>query len=178
MTDFELLLIRHGVAQEWAPGGDSERELTEDGRLQIEASSAGLRLLGLDAHLTISSPFIRARQTAEIHTARLGGTHETWAGLVPSAPASATRDEILSRGKMLAQDQRLVVVGHNPNISSVLSLLVAGHGAAVFNVRPGDVAHLLVPSTMPFVRGEHLPRAVMLAFYPRETLEKIGASSL
>lgn len=176
MSDFELLLIRHGVAEDWAPGGDSERSLTEDGMLQIEAASAGLRRLGLTLNTTLCSPFLRTRQTAAIFRERLGGSLDTWAGLVPSAPPAATRDEILARGKLLATDQRMAVVGHNPNISSVLSLLVAGHGATMFNVRPGDVAHLLIPSSMPFVRSEHLPRAVVLAFYPRDTLERLGAT--
>lgn len=176
MSDFELLLIRHGVAEEWAPGGDSERSLTEDGKLQIEASSVGLTGLGLRIDVAISSPFLRARQTAEVHCARLGGAMETWAGLTPSSPASATRDEILQRGKLLGPDQTMAVFGHNPNITSVISLLVAGHGAAMFNVRPGDVAHLLIPSSMPFVRGDHPPRAIVLGFYPCKYLERLGAS--
>jgi phosphohistidine phosphatase len=176
LSDFELLLIRHGVAEEWAPGGDAERSLTEDGMLQIEASSVGLLSLGLHIDLAICSPFLRARQTAEVHCARLGGTLDSWAGLTPSSPASATRDEILQRGRSLAPDRRMAVFGHNPNITSVLSLLVAGHGASMFNVRPGDVAHLLIPSSMPFVRGENPPHAIVLGFYPCTTLERLGAS--
>ena len=176
MSDFELLLIRHGVAEDWAPGGDSERSLTEDGKLQIEASSVGLARLGLHIDVAISSPFLRARQTAGVHCARLGGELESWAGLTPSSPAAATRDEILQRGKSLGPDRVMAVFGHNPNITSVISLLVAGHGAAMFNVRPGDVAHLLIPTSMPFVRGDYPPRAVVLGFYPCETLERLGAS--
>lgn len=177
MSDFELLLIRHGVAQDWAAGGDSERALTPEGTQQILRSVAGLRALDLRIDAAIASPFVRAQQTAQAHLQVLGGQLETWAGLVPSAPASATVDELLSRGKVLRDGARLAVFGHNPNISEVASLLVAGHSAAMFNVRQGDVIHLLIPA-VPFGRASVAPKAVLLAFYPREALELLGAQSV
>lgn len=176
--DFELLLIRHGVAQEWAPGGDAERPLSPNGKAQLRQAALGLARLGLTIDAAMSSPFVRARETAEIYLAELGpdAPIEHWAGLTPAAPAQATVEELLALGKQVS-GARVAVFGHNPNISSVISWLVAGHGHTFFNVAPGDVIHLQIPTSMPFVRAAQTPRAVVLGFYPRESLEKIGASS-
>lgn len=177
MGDFELLLIRHGVAEDWAPGGDAERPLTQAGRAQMARAAQGLKRLGLSVDAAMSSPFLRARQSAEIILEALGPSSplETWSGLTPASPAQATVEELLVLGKQ-ASGARVAVFGHNPNISSVISWLVAGHGHAFFNVAPGGVAHLQIPTSMPFVRGANAPRAVVLGFYPRESLEVLGAS--
>lgn len=175
--DFELLLIRHGVAEEWAPGGDAERPLTVNGKSQLRLAAAGLLRLGLTIDAAMSSPFLRARETAEIYLSELGpdAPVETWAGLTPAAPPQTTVEELIALGKQVS-GARVAIFGHNPNISSVISWLVAGHGHTFFNVAPGDVTHLQIPTSMPFVRGAQTPRAVVLGFYPRESLEKIGAS--
>lgn len=178
MTDFELLLIRHGVAQEWSPNGDAERSLTPEGQTQIARSVAGLETLGLDFDRAMASPYLRARQTATAHCARLlrdslgDVDFEIWPGLVPSAPADATLAEILARGSQLRDGMRLAVFGHNPNLSTVISLLFAGHAGAMVNLRPGDVAHFWVPS-VPLSRSQG-PRGVLTAFYPREHLERLA----
>lgn len=179
MSDFELLLIRHGVAEDWAPGGDAERPLTLAGREQIARAALGLSRLGLSVDGAMSSPFLRARQTSEIYLEFLGRSApvETWSGLTPASPAQATVEELLALGKHAA-GARLAIFGHNPNISSVVSWLVAGHRHAFFNIAPGDVTHLQIPTSMPFVRGAQTPKAVVLGFYPRESLEVIGASDL
>jgi len=175
--DFELLLIRHGVAEEWAPGGDAERPLTVAGRAQIARAAQGLKRLGLDVDAAMSSPFARAKQSAEIYLEAIAPTAplEIWSGLTPASPAQATVEELLALGKHVS-GARVAVFGHNPNISSVISWLVAGHGHAFFNVAPGDVTHLQIPTSMPFVRGAQAPKAVVLGFYPRESLEVVGAS--
>ena len=62
-----LYLIRHAIAEEENPSGeDSQLELTDKGAKKMRLIAKGLRTLGVDFDLILSSPYIRAVQTAEI----------------------------------------------------------------------------------------------------------------
>ena len=68
----ELLLLRHGIAEEARAGLlDRERALTERGRHRTRAVLERLVALGMTADRVLSSPLLRARQTAEITVASL-----------------------------------------------------------------------------------------------------------
>src|SRR5215469_14985125 len=90
---FELYLIRHGVAEErgeaWTD--DGQRPLTDDGKSKLRKVARGLVRLGASFDVILTSPLVRARQTAEIvaaafdHRAPIvnvdalapGGSHQT-----------------------------------------------------------------------------------------------------
>src|ERR1017187_8054270 len=61
----KLHLVRHGTASSVAPT-DAERELTSDGREEARIAGAALAELDVSASYILSSPLVRARQTAEI----------------------------------------------------------------------------------------------------------------
>jgi phosphohistidine phosphatase len=83
----ELLLLRHGIAEERAEGlGDAQRCLTPEGRQRTMAQLQGLVELGLSCDLVLSSPLVRARQTAELAVqAGLAPELELAAALAPLA---------------------------------------------------------------------------------------------
>jgi phosphohistidine phosphatase len=63
----ELYLIRYGIAEEDQPGlKDEERKLTKEGREKIEKVAQRLFKLDLNFDLILTSPLVRAHQTAEI----------------------------------------------------------------------------------------------------------------
>src|SRR5512138_2993166 len=65
----DLYLIRHAIAVDETTTdyeSDSERPLTDKGRKKMRQIARGLRNLGVEFDLILSSPYIRARETAEI----------------------------------------------------------------------------------------------------------------
>src|SRR5262249_3417512 len=64
-----LYLLRHGLAAELSTAGlskDSERPLTPKGSRKLKKIAAGMKALELKFDLILSSPYVRARQTAEL----------------------------------------------------------------------------------------------------------------
>jgi phosphohistidine phosphatase len=122
----ELIFLRHGLAgerSEWQ-GRDEDRPLTEAGKAQTAREAAGLKKAGLVPDLIVTSPLVRARQTAEIVARELG------------IPGRVAIDEGLSPGfrrkqlrRILEQHGghgRLMIVGHEPDFSKVVGRATGG----------------------------------------------------
>lgn len=125
----KLYVMRHGSAEDEAPSGrDADRALTASGRERTR--NVARALVGQnEAPLTIlSSPLVRALQTAEIvaavtdHDRRDGSTGvvEVRRELAPGGDALALTLEMLRAGR-----KRVMVVGHEPDLSTLVSSLVA-----------------------------------------------------
>lgn len=110
-----LLIVRHAEA---APGSPDElRTLTQAGREQARALGARLREDGLSPDAVVSSPLLRARETA----AALGlGEPDVDERLAPGASPDDVRDAALGRGATV------VVVGHQPDCSRAVAALSDG----------------------------------------------------
>ena len=107
-----LVLVRHAEA---APGEPDElRALTPEGHEQARGLGEQLRADGVVPDVVLSSPLLRARQTA----ADLGfGDPEALDALAPGANADDVRTEIQGRG------ETVVVVGHQPDCSRITAEL-------------------------------------------------------
>ena len=70
----ELYFLRHGIAADEGPAGmgDAGRPLTKDGIAKMQAGARGMRRLGLRLDVLLSSPLVRARETAAIIARELG----------------------------------------------------------------------------------------------------------
>lgn len=131
MSIVKLYVMRHGPAEDAAPSGlDSDRALSREGRERTRAVARAL-LEGGEAPLTvISSPLVRAVQTAEIVTSVVHG------GAVAAERADASavtiRREMAPGGAALrlvlelarAGLDRAMLVGHEPDVSTLVSRLV------------------------------------------------------
>jgi phosphohistidine phosphatase len=65
----KLYLVRHAIAVPHFTVGyedDSQRPLTDKGRAKMRDITRGLKVLGVAPQIILSSPYVRARQTAEI----------------------------------------------------------------------------------------------------------------
>ncbi len=117
----DVTVIRHGTAEDHA-SSDADRALTPAGRL--ESVRAGERVAGLDPppDAIVSSPYLRARQTAQAVAARVGlvGEIELDEALVPDAPPAGVW-ELLAR---LSYRRHVVLVAHEPILSSACALLL------------------------------------------------------
>jgi phosphohistidine phosphatase len=110
-----LVLIRHAEAVPGSP--DELRALTTEGREQARRLGERLRADGLDPDAVLSSPLLRARQTAE----ELGlGEPETEEAFAPGATAEDVLAAVAGRG------ETVVVVGHQPDCRQIVAELDAG----------------------------------------------------
>src|SRR2546427_12020868 len=72
-TRMMLYVLRHGVAEEVGPEGtDGSRRLTPGGRRKLRAAAAGVRGLGVAFDAILTSPLVRAGETAAIVAEALG----------------------------------------------------------------------------------------------------------
>lgn len=126
--DRELWLLRHGIAQERQPERpDAGRALTAAGRDRTAAVLDRLVAAGLRADRLISSPFCRARQTAELALA---------AGMAPGlelaealAPGGDPRP-LLVHG-WPEPIRRLLLVGHEPDLGDLAAWLIGAPAGAI-----------------------------------------------
>ena len=113
-----VYLVRHADA---APGEPDElRPLTPHGRQQARDVGAQLAAEGAAGAAVITSPLLRARETAEEIARALGTTAEPDERLAPGATAEAVRDAAAERGDVV------VAVGHQPDFSRVAAALSGG----------------------------------------------------
>jgi phosphohistidine phosphatase len=120
----ELYLLRHGIATDVGPkgSGDAGRPLTEEGIARMRDEAHGLQRLGLQLDVLLSSPLVRARQTAEIVGQVLNIEPQLTPALAPSCGLAQLRD-------LLGQHrggQRVMIVGHEPDFSELAGALTGG----------------------------------------------------
>ena len=123
----ELLLVRHGIAEDQGARfpADFDRPLTSDGRARMVVEGAALRGLWLPDAI-ITSPLVRARQTAEI-LARACGID----GIsVSDSLAERDFDDVFAAVTKLGV-RRVAAVGHEPLLSMTLSIALTGSPGTV-----------------------------------------------
>jgi len=123
-----LSLLRHGIAVERGNSGDeddAERSLTAKGERRMRRSAEGMLALGLTYDLILSSPYLRARQTAEI-VAQILKTPEGVHLSDTLAPAGSPRQLLVALHTDYREWQEVLLVGHEPYLSRLISTLLTG----------------------------------------------------
>ena len=124
----ELLVIRHAKAEDGNPGGDGERELVAKGREQSARLVRFLKRLDRRPDVVLTSPLVRARQTAETlcEAADMPGP------VVQGWLASGMDPETAIRELVAFSDfERVAIVGHEPDLSSLIEWLLGCTGSSV-----------------------------------------------
>ena len=116
----DLLIVRHAIAFErnarrWRDDGD--RPLSPEGMVRARKAAAGLKQVAERPQCVLSSPLVRAKQTAAILTEFAGWPKATECpALVPDEPP----DEVFAA--LAAQREKIVaVVGHQPGLGRLLA---------------------------------------------------------
>jgi phosphohistidine phosphatase len=119
----KLYFLRHGIAADVGPAGtgDAGRPLTQQGIEKMEAEARGLVRLGVRLEVLLSSPLVRARQTAEIVARELRMEVQLADAL---ASGSDTRQLLDLLGQYEAES--VMVVGHEPDFSRMIGDLTGG----------------------------------------------------
>lgn len=120
-----LYLVRHGIAidpNDPKSPAELERPLTAKGVQKTRAAALGLQEFGVKPDVLITSPYVRAAQTAEIFAETLGISPQKIRvndALKPSAnPAEITKEIIRLRAK------EVMCFGHAPQLDSMISDLI------------------------------------------------------
>jgi phosphohistidine phosphatase len=143
-----LYLIRHGIAEDPDPlvpnsiASDEIRTLTKTGRKKFTQVAAKLQELELTFDLIITSPLVRARQTAEILIDnQLSSQLELSSDLKPSGnlPSWLTAWNDRSMDTAIST---VALVGHEPNLSQWAELLVFGRVCHKLMLKKGGIIGL------------------------------------
>jgi phosphohistidine phosphatase len=112
--------LRHGIAvdPESYSGSDFERPLTRQGRERLAYEAKAIDALSLDLDCILTSPLLRAQQTAEIVAEQLGMTDKLMADprLGPGFNLEHLRGIVRDRAKSDA----IMLVGHEPSMSATI----------------------------------------------------------
>lgn len=117
----EVTVIRHGTAEDRART-DADRALTAIGREEAERAGDRLAASGTVVDSIITSPYLRARQTAELVAARLGfvGEIDIDEALCPDASPDGVWDLLAGR----TGRRHVILVAHEPILSATCELLL------------------------------------------------------
>ena len=155
----QLWLLRHGEAEPHDARPDAERRLTDRGREQSRVAGCALAALKIQIHLAFTSPKVRARDTAVLACEPLGVEPIDHAALFAGFDVADALELLGAAGP----DQRVLVVGHDPDFSQVVYDLT---GARI-DFRKGGIAAVRLDGTS----GE-----LIVLLRPRE-LERICAGA-
>jgi phosphohistidine phosphatase len=157
----QLWLLRHADAEPHGTREDSERRLTERGEGQARTAGAALARMGVDFEAILFSPKVRARQTAELAVEAIGEDTRGRASVHTPLAGGFTAAEAIDATAGVSADGRVLLVGHEPDLSGVVGGLTGGRvemkkgGLAVVRLHGarGELAVLLRPGELALIAG-------------------------
>jgi phosphohistidine phosphatase len=157
----QLWVLRHAEAEAHGTRSDAERQLTARGEGQARAAGIALVALGAAFDAVLFSPKARARQTAELAAAEW--SEEQRELLRPHPPLAGGFDarQALDALSTIVPDGRLLLVGHEPDLSRLVRELTGGRadlkkgGLAVVRLEGvgGELAVLMRPRELALIAG-------------------------
>lgn len=141
----ELYLLRHGIAALRGATGfadDSERPLTPEGVKKIRRIAGAMLALDLQFDVILSSPLVRAKQTAGIVAKHLRA--ESRLKFEPELAVGGDGRKLVTRiTRDFPQAGSLLLVGHEPSMSELISLLVSGDRGLAITLKKGGLCKLV-----------------------------------
>ena len=147
-----LWLLRHADAADGEP--DDARPLTEKGIRQAQAAGRSLSRLGVQLDACLSSPKVRAMQTAELACEVLG---------VPVSVEPALAGGPFEPADLTSGLENVMLVGHDPSMSIALHDLTGVHArmhkGGLAGINKGELIVLLRPKELSLIAGTREPVA-------------------
>ena len=142
-----IWLLRHGDAEDGSP--DEERKLTSKGERQARAAGAAMAALGVEPAVCLSSPRVRAADTAKLACESLGAEVE----LVDALSGGTFDAEELAAGR----DGDVILVGHEPDFSEAVQRMTGARvklkKGGLAAMEDGELRALLRPKDLDAVAG-------------------------
>ena len=145
----KLYIIRHAISVEAGTPGyedDSQRVLTEKGRKKMYKIAQGLKELEERIDLILTSPYPRASQTANILRKVFDLKKDKVIKTEHLAPIGYADRLINEINEKYADVEKIALVGHEPSLSGLVSVLVAGEPDLSLTIKKGGVCRLSVGS--------------------------------
>jgi phosphohistidine phosphatase len=150
----ELYVLRHAIALSAGEAGvsqDAERPLSAEGKEKMERIAGAMKDIGVEVDLVLSSPYVRARDTALMAHDGLGlkGCLEFSNALASGQDTKVVLTELKERFK---KKQRIMVVGHEPDLSLLIGKLTS-LGKLRVEMKKAGLAKIEITETHPELRG-------------------------
>ena len=148
---YEIYLIRHGVAEERGEAwpDDTKRPLTERGIARLKKEARGLARLDVSFDVVLTSPLVRARQTADA----VASTFDPRPPIVviESLSPGGTYQAVLADLEKQTRRSRLALVGHEPGIGEFAARLAGSRHP--FEFKKGAVCRVDIETLPPAGSG-------------------------
>lgn len=163
----DLYILRHGIAVDRGDPGaasDFDRALTKDGKKKMEKLASGMKQVGVSVERVLTSPAIRALQTAEIAARALGDPPLEKAEIFYQGDSHSIRAAL----RAYRRYSSLMIVGHEPTLSELAALWISGDPGLPIDLKKAGLILLEVSSW----REED--RATLKWLLPPRILEALG----
>jgi phosphohistidine phosphatase len=129
-----------------ASGADKDRQLTDEGVEKTKAAGKALSKLGVEFDLILASPFVRAWKTAELIAEQLncGTLLNPCIALGSGKGVGAILHELKK-----VKESSVLLVGHEPELSHLVSTLLAGNPGLAITMKKGGFCKLSCISAEP-----------------------------
>jgi phosphohistidine phosphatase len=160
-----LLVVRHAIAVPHGTAGvaDHERPLTPEGELKFREAAQGLARILDRPDALLTSPWLRARQTAAIAAV-------AWGGPEPKETPALASGSFEAQAEVLDQypdDATVAIFGHEPWVSELLARLIGTSDDERLTFKKGGAALVDLPG--PLAEGGSL-----VWYLPPKLLRKLG----
>jgi len=168
-ADYELYIMRHGLAMTrdvTTAMDDAKRPLTSEGKQKIREIASGLVRAGMDADWIVSSPLVRAVETAEIVADALGSKPpvDCCEALGPGGAPEALITFLAKRPNR----RRVLVVGHEPDLGELAARLIGAGRNANMPLKKGGCCLIIFSEFPPKTPGR------LVWWVPPRVMRKLG----
>ncbi|MCB0831956.1 MAG: phosphohistidine phosphatase SixA [Bacteroidetes bacterium] len=148
-----VFIMRHGVAEDI--GGkirsDAARPLSPDGLKLVRDEARGLNRLGIHFNVILTSPLVRAKETAEVVAEVLDCKNRVHICDALSIPLSTA--DLMEEFKTFQDDYNVLLVGHQPDLGHLCGFFI-GNNRFNLSLKKGSLCKISVDRLRPTPRGE------------------------
>lgn len=137
-SGFELYIMRHGLAVARGNVGfadDAKRPLQPEGKEKIREVADGLKRVGLELDWVVSSPLVRAEETAKIIAESLASSAAV--DICDAMRPGGSHEEVIAFLAKRPGRTRVLVVGHEPDLSELAARLIGAGSHANLGFKKG-----------------------------------------
>jgi len=136
----DLFVLRHGKAEQSSDSPDGKRALTADGKAEMRKIGKWMHQKKFRFDVIATSPLTRAYETAEIVARALGQKERlaVWEELAPGGDL----DTLSHRAALCGEDAALLLTGHEPMVSMLISRIISGHDTVSLSLAKGGLAKI------------------------------------
>jgi phosphohistidine phosphatase len=152
--DYELCIMRHGpaVTRGTATGEDSSRPLTPEGKEKVQQNARGLVKAGFEADWIVTSPLVRAAETAEIVADAFEPSVST--DFSDALKPGAAPEALIAFLARHLERRRVLLVGHEPDLSQLAGRLIGAGRHANLGFKKGGCCLIRFTEFPPKMPGE------------------------